>query len=154
MRNMSGLTLIELMVTVAVLAILVGIAVPSFTALIQSNKVSSETNDLLASLLSARSEAVKRETNIEVEKLSGDWKNGWSVRIVNKTVPLTEHTINSGVLISNKGTLDIVRYLPSGRTSESYSPSDYLEVSLGDSMRLVCFSTIGRPYVVDGDSCP
>lgn len=53
-----GFTLIEMMVTLVVLAILVGIAVPSLNNLMQRNKVVSSSNALLADLAYARTEAV------------------------------------------------------------------------------------------------
>ncbi|WP_305804944.1 GspH/FimT family pseudopilin [Stenotrophomonas sp. YIM B06876] len=56
--------MIELVVTVAVLAILVAMAVPSFTSLINSNRLTSQANDLVASLQLARSEAVRRNRSV------------------------------------------------------------------------------------------
>lgn len=57
-RN-RGFTLIELMVTVAVLAILLTIALPSFRGVMQSNRVATSTNELIAVLSLARSEAIR-----------------------------------------------------------------------------------------------
>ena len=55
-----GFTLIELMVTIAIAAILITLAAPSFKGLIQSNSISSSVNMFMADLRYARSEAVRR----------------------------------------------------------------------------------------------
>lgn len=55
----SGFTLIELLVTISVAAILLAVAVPSFRALVQNNRISTQTNDLISDISLARSEAIK-----------------------------------------------------------------------------------------------
>ena len=58
--GIRGITLIELVVTIAVLAVAVAIAVPSYNTLITTNRIASEVNELVASLQYARREAVRR----------------------------------------------------------------------------------------------
>ena len=55
-----GFTLIELMVTLTVMAILLSIAAPSFTSLMAANRMSTQTNEFIGALNLARSEAVRR----------------------------------------------------------------------------------------------
>ncbi|MES2383324.1 MAG: GspH/FimT family pseudopilin [Pseudomonadota bacterium] len=59
MRQAHGFTLIELMVVMAVTAILATLAAPSFTRLLQSNTISSNVNLFLADVRFARSEAIR-----------------------------------------------------------------------------------------------
>jgi len=85
----SGFTLIELMVAVAVLAILLTLAVPSFAGLMRSSQVSSQTNSLVTAFNVARSEASKRGMPVTVcaadagladcSASAADWKNGWLI---------------------------------------------------------------------------
>ncbi len=85
-RN-SGFTLVEMMVVVSIAAILISIAVPSYSALIKSNRLSSGTNEFISALLLARSEALKRSTSVSVcastdqaSCTSGtDFSKGWLI---------------------------------------------------------------------------
>lgn len=60
--RIGGFTLIELMVSVVVLGILIGIGVPSFQSIMQRDRVTDATNDLLIALQLARSDAVRLRT--------------------------------------------------------------------------------------------
>jgi len=57
-----GFTLIELMVTVAVAAILLMVAVPSFKNMMLSNRLTAAANEMVGSINTARMEAIKRNT--------------------------------------------------------------------------------------------
>jgi type IV fimbrial biogenesis protein FimT len=56
----------ELMLTLAVAAVIMGIAVPNFNSFIRNNRLTSGANDLLASMQLARTEAVKRQVSVGV----------------------------------------------------------------------------------------
>lgn len=55
----SGFTLVELMVTVAVMAILAAVAIPSFRGLVNSNRLRASANETIAVLQTARMEAIR-----------------------------------------------------------------------------------------------
>lgn len=76
-----GFTLFELMVTLIVLSIGVAIALPSFRGVLLNSAVSGQTNDLVTAMAMARSEAVRRGTQVAVVSAGGgaDWSGGWSV---------------------------------------------------------------------------
>lgn len=86
LRRINGFTLLELMVTVAVLAILATIAFPSFQATLRSNRMATTSNELIAALSLARSEAVKNTrgaglcaSSAGVSCDGSAWSGGWMV---------------------------------------------------------------------------
>lgn len=84
----GGFTLIEMMVTIAIMVILLIIAVPSFNDATLGSKLGSYANNLVASAYLARSEAMKRNIVIELCAssdgttcaTSGGWAQGWIVK--------------------------------------------------------------------------
>lgn len=85
-RYQSGFTIIELMVTLAVLAIVMAIAIPSFTGQIQRNSSLAIGEDFVTALNFARNEAIKRKVPISICPSNDDgtqcgtsWSAGWMV---------------------------------------------------------------------------
>ncbi len=86
-QRQSAYTVIELLTTVTVLALLSGIAAPGLRALVQSNRAVSQANALTAAFYLARSEAITRGLPVSVctsddeATCSGgdDWSGGWIV---------------------------------------------------------------------------
>jgi prepilin-type N-terminal cleavage/methylation domain-containing protein len=87
MRKEAGLTLVELLVTIAVLGVLLGIGIPAFGGLAQDNRLSTTTNRLVGALHLTRSEAVRRNARVticssadgEYCATEGGWEQGWIV---------------------------------------------------------------------------
>ena len=78
-RKQRGLTLVELMVTLAVAIVLLAVGMPMFTGVVGSNRATSEANALLSAIQLARSEAVKRGSYVLVAPASSSWAPGWTV---------------------------------------------------------------------------
>lgn len=82
----SGFTLIEMMVVVAIMAVLIAIAMPSFRDVVDRYRVRRAIEDLSATIYMARTEAIKRGGHVSIAKTAGaacsttqEWTCGWSV---------------------------------------------------------------------------
>ncbi|KAF1713067.1 GspH/FimT family pseudopilin [Pseudoxanthomonas sacheonensis] len=84
-RQLRGFTLIELMVTISVIAILIAIGMPSFISVINSNRLTAQSNEVVAALQLARVEAVRQNrraivcgsSNGSTCSASTAWNTGW-----------------------------------------------------------------------------
>ena len=91
MRKERAFTLIELLIAIAILAVLVTLATPSLQALIRNNRITGQANELVAGLMLGRSEAVKRGVSVTLCPMdvdvngvqtcagTGNWHQGWMV---------------------------------------------------------------------------
>jgi type IV fimbrial biogenesis protein FimT len=87
MEKHHGFTLVELLITLVIVAIAISLAVPGFARFIREQQITTQTNDFLTSLNIARSEALKRGEAVAVcassdgTSCSGnnDWDAGWIV---------------------------------------------------------------------------
>lgn len=78
MRNHHGFTLIELMVTISVAAIIMAIAIPSMQLMQANARMASAANDLSSDLKRTRSDAISYRTNYTITPIGGtNWSNGW-----------------------------------------------------------------------------
>ena len=81
LKRSAGFTLIELMITVAIAAILMMVAAPNISAYRRNAELTSAANTFMASLNTARSEAMKRGRNAMVVPINNgaNWNAGWVV---------------------------------------------------------------------------
>jgi type IV fimbrial biogenesis protein FimT len=63
-RRQRGFTLVELMVAISVLSVLTAVAVPSFTNMMNRNRLSSQSNELLSAIQYARMEAIRSSARV------------------------------------------------------------------------------------------
>ncbi|MES9948898.1 MAG: GspH/FimT family pseudopilin [Candidatus Thiodiazotropha sp.] len=153
MRIYQGYTLLELLVTLAIAAVLMAFVVPGFQGLIERNNVAATSNDMLGALLYARSEAVRIERDVTFTPEA----NGWMVTtedgidIVDQTVDNENVTLTENIDNANND----VTYNPRGRAD--IIEGNNIEISFnGTVMNRICLSRIGRPYIkpVAEGNCP
>jgi type IV fimbrial biogenesis protein FimT len=160
-----GLTLIELMVAVAVLAILAMIAAPSFNNQLASSRVESAASELKAALDFARSEAIKQSSTVSVcpstngntcVASSTDWAAGWlmwsdrnSIGVLDSGEPViqTFGAVNSNVEMTGPGS--VISFSSLGQVS---SPGPFVILSSTQERR-VCLSASGSSKIVKDSSC-
>ncbi len=151
-RN-KGFTLYELMITLAVGAIIVSVGVPGFSSMVQNNRAVTHSNDLITALNLGRSEATRRGVPIQVcsstdgATCSGstDWSTGWIVRRPGGEVLRTwsERSGGAGVLSAN-----VSQFQFQARGALASAPLPVLQVRLpdcsGDQGRDIAVNVAGR----------
>jgi type IV fimbrial biogenesis protein FimT len=78
-RSQHGFTLVELVMTITIFVVLTLIAVPYLGTFVQSQRVKNAAMDMSSSVIFARSEAIKRNAQIDMTANTGGWSNGWRV---------------------------------------------------------------------------
>src|SRR5512139_2166969 len=74
----GGLTLVEVITVIGIVAILAAAAFPGMTTMLVAQRLRSAGTDLMSSLLIARSEAIKRGSQVRLAPITGtDWSAGW-----------------------------------------------------------------------------
>lgn len=130
-----GFTLIELMVTVALAAILMMVAVPSFTTYLRNSQLTSFTNTLLSAANAARGEAMKRGVYAMVVPNGTSWDSGWIVFVdVNRDKEYV--STNDVLILSSDAKPSFLTITGNGTAGETppyilYDPSGYAKTKDG-----------------------
>lgn len=114
----SGFSLIELMVTIAIVSILLTLGVPSFSAVLRNITLTTQANNFVAAINLARSEAIRRNTAVTLSATASNitqhhWESGWQIWVDsngNGTLDNGEllrlfPDMGSGTLVSNTSLL-------------------------------------------------
>lgn len=156
----GGFTLVELMVTISVMAILLAIAVPSFINASLNSKLNTIANTFVSSAQLARSEAIKRNTPVTLCASStgtgcaGNWSEGWVVLAGGQAIAV-QGTLAQGFVLA--GDVTSIVFQPTGVGADTANLVACRSApSVGASRRLITVSITGRADVAKDDtaSCP
>lgn len=96
-KKNKGFTLLEVIVTVSIAAILVSIAVPSFKTMFKNNRITTGTNEFVAGLVLARSEALKRNNNTSLCSSSNQESCGSSTNFADGWIVFVDCNKNGNI---------------------------------------------------------
>lgn len=166
-----GFTLLEMMAAIAILTIVVGIGLPSFTYIVENNRIQAAADTFFSALVIARSEAVKRNQQVVLCKsanatsctTSGNWEQGWlifadtdgdTVLDSGESIVQTNNALPGVTLRAVNGSDDLFAYLPDA-TLTAAEIFDICIDSDTDSGRSIDIGITGRPSRDKGATqCP
>ena len=174
LRKNSGFTLVEVLVSLAILAILAALAAPSFSDSIRRYRVNAIRDDLIGSIQWARSEAIRRGFSIILVRATGcgvtlldsnDWSCGWQAILdsnMNGVEDTNEPVIQTSTVPASYGVMHtglgvrmvINRWGQTAVAGQSFVLTPPEGVS-GTATTTICMSSGGRiRYLHDQVACP
>ncbi|MBT9614271.1 MAG: GspH/FimT family pseudopilin [Burkholderiales bacterium] len=169
MKPIRGFTLIELVMSIAIVGILLTVGIPSFIALITNNRIVSQTNDFVSDLAHARAEAVRRNSRVTICRSntgtscvpSSSWRDGWIVftdpsgfgtLAGSETILRVHSAMPTGMTLAVSGfenSGDFLQFLPSGLVSgvsggSTATAGSFTLCVSGYRGRTINFNSIGR----------
>ena len=170
-----GVTLVELLVTLAIGAILLAIAVPGYAFLVSSSRLTTVTNNLVTAIHLTRSEAIKRGTRVTICKTgnpmadppacdaAAEWHQGWLVFVdagergvinAGDTVLRVQGPASEGATIQpNYNYRHFISYRPTGTSQGSSGLSiGTISICVSGSRRDIVINITGRPRL-ESNTC-
>ena len=159
-----GLTLHELLIVMAIVALLLALSMPSFQLVIERHRINTAAADLYAAVTLTRAEAIRRGASVELAPTDGaDWANGWvvasdvsqarggagrsSTQIVRVHGPLAKGITITSVMKDSAS--PYVAYGANGRSrtrkNSQVPQAGHFVLSLGRQQRRIVLNFVGRP---------
>lgn len=162
MKTYSGFTLIELMITLVVVAILLAVGIPSFQTIFETNRLATQANELVTAVNLARSEAIKRGVNVTVRANAAGFQTGWCIHIndnctaaaniLRQYPAMNQMAVNSGGVLVLEFNGQGQKASPAGEVSILLSPADCAS-GTADRARTISIANTGRASITTG-ACP
>jgi type IV fimbrial biogenesis protein FimT len=168
-RHAPGFTLVELMMTLALVAIIVSLAAPPLRELVINNRAQSSADELLSMMQYTRSEAIKRNTAVtackvdpdDSEACSSDAADGWhqgllvfidadADSVVEDPAQILQAREAMGGDLSVSANADSVTYRPNGASANGADFSVCTPDGDKDKSRNIAISATGRPRLYKG----
>lgn len=152
-RYANGFTMVELMITLVVVAVLAGLALPAFDGAFERSRASTEVNDLAKALSYGRLEAINRSQSVEIvpTDVGEGWVSGITIQQssdgqVLRTIP----AMSSGAEVEEENDADSIEFNSFGGL---ISPAEAVAFTYtrGDQSRIVAVCLTGRIQV--GTEC-
>ncbi len=153
----KGFTIVEIMIVITIGGILAAVALPSYTAMVKNNCMTTKANMLVSYLTYTRSEASKRNASMSINASNAgvntnEWGTGWSV------VDASSNVVKVIELECVNTTVDET----GNRTSFTYGSDGFIDFTgtfqicddrSGETGREISISTTGRPSINSSFTC-
>ena len=127
--DMAGFTIIELMITLIIAAVILTVGIPSFSEIIKQNSITAETNTVISALNFARNETITRDDDITIQPIvvaSTNWSGGWQVIADGNTLRLFQAVENTTLALTH----------PDGDTTITYQSDGSIESTAAITLTL------------------
>ena len=155
--HQQGHTLLGLMLTLAIASVLMLLAAPSFSGLVDRTRLEVNSERLFSALWLARTEAIARRETVVIEAIDQQWDNGWRIfadhngdGLWQQSEPVFRQTLALPVgytLTANSGIGKAVYYQPDGRTQKPGGSLQMgrFELCTEGASQIIVINSVGRP---------
>lgn len=148
----SGFTMVELLITIAIVSITLSLAIPSFSSLLINSRIKKLSSDFISSINIAKIESVKRQVPVTICKSSnsnndnptcdsgsGDWNSGWIIFSDGATLGKVETSNSEEILNVFISTGNHVEKINSAEFSKyiTFQPNGFIKGSNGYSGEII-----------------
>lgn len=150
--NAKGFSLVELLVTVSIVAILAAVAIPNFNSTLQNNRAETEVSDLQRAFNYARLEAINRGVSVRIAPTTGtDWTTELQVTLASggQTVLRKVTPLSSGATLVAANVTAVEFNNLGGMTSPASAVA--MTYTRGSTTKVINVCLTGRIMV--GSSC-
>lgn len=134
----GGFSLVELLIVVAIAAVLAGLALPNYQFMLVNMEIRGISFDLVTQMMFARSEALKRNSTVQIDPVGGDWNKGWQIKFGSDVLREQPPVKRVDVAVSPASTTSI-RFSQTGRVSNG-ALAIQISDAAGKSPEISCVS--------------